>query len=146
MSLAHLASASAKHDGLLLVYAESRRRPLLTELCVTFASLVAVEEDGDYWLLLRPLVYDGARDRFVVPAGFRTDFASVPHALTWLVPRTGKHNRAAVLHDYLTRNSQLVTRKDADGIFLRVLRELGVGLVRRRLLYWGVRLAWHLRL
>ncbi len=113
---------------------------------MSFASLVAVEEDGDYWLLLRPLVYDGARDQFVVPVGFRTDFASVPHTVTWLVPRTGRHNRAAVLHDYLTRNPQLVSRKDADGIFLRILGELGVSPVQRRLMYWGVRLAWHLKL
>ncbi len=113
---------------------------------MTFASFVTVTEDGDYWRLMHPLIYHGARDRFVVPVGFRTDFASVPHTLTWLVSRTGKHNRAAVLHDYLTRNPQLVSRKDADGIFLRVLRELGVAPVRRRLLYWGVRLAWHLKL
>ncbi len=113
---------------------------------MSFGSFVAVIEDGDHWRLIRPLIYHGARDTFVVPAGFRTDFASVPHALTWLVPRTGKHNRAAVLHDYLTRNPQIVSRKDADRIFLRVLRELGVAPARRRLLYWGVRLAWHLKL
>ena len=111
-----------------------------------FASPVTVTEDGDYWLLLHDLIYDGARERFTVPSGFRTDFASVPHALTWLVPRTGKHNRAACLHDYLTRNPQIVSRLDADRIFLRVLRELGVPLMRRRLMYAGVRLAWHLKL
>jgi hypothetical protein len=117
---------------------------------VTFASFVAVVEDGDHWRLLRPLVYQGARDTFEVPAGFRTDFASVPHALTWLVPRTGRHNRAAVLHDFLTRPGPdgvpPVSRLDADRIFLRVLRELGVPRTRRRLMYLGVRAAWHLRL
>ncbi len=113
---------------------------------MSFGSVVTVTEDGDYWLLLHALHYQGKVDSFVVPAGFRTDFASVPHALTWLVPRTGKHNRAAVLHDYLTRNPQLVTRKDADGIFRRVLRELGVPPFRRWLMYYGVRAAWYLRL
>jgi hypothetical protein len=112
---------------------------------VTFASLAAVVEDGDYWRLLDPLVYDGARDRFVVPAGFRTDFASVPRVLTWLVPRTGRHNRSAVLHDWLCRQPD-VSRKDADGIFLRTLRELGVSEGRARVMYLGVRLAWHLKL
>ncbi len=109
-----------------------------------FASFVAVVEDGDHWRLLKPLVYQGARDTFVVPAGFRTDFASVPQALTWLVPRTGKHNRAAVLHDWLTRQPD-VSRKDADGIFLRVLRELGVPPRRRRLMFLGVRIGAHVR-
>jgi hypothetical protein len=112
---------------------------------VTFASFVAVVEDGDHWRLIKPLIYEAARERFVVPAGFRTDFASVPRVLTWLVPRTGKHNRAAVLHDWLTRQPD-VSRKDADGIFLRVLRELGVPPVRRRLMYLGVRISWHLKL
>lgn len=111
-----------------------------------FGSVVTVTEDGDYWLLLQPLVYTGKVDTFTVPAGFRTDFASVPHALTWLVPRTGRHNRAAVLHDYLVRTPSLVSRKDADGIFRRVLRELDVDPVRRWLMYAGVRVAAWLRL
>lgn len=110
-----------------------------------FTSFVSVTEDGDYWRLNVPLVYHGHTDRFEVPAGFRTDFASVPHAVTWLLPRTGRHNRAAVLHDALTRDPN-VSRKDADGIFLRVLRELQVPEWRARAMFWGVRLAWHLKL
>jgi len=112
---------------------------------MTFASFVAVVEDGDYWRLTRPLVYSGARDTFVVPAGFQTDFASVPHWATWLLPRTGRHNRAAVVHDYLCRTGE-VPRLDADRIFLRILRELGVPEWRARAMYLGVRIAAHLNL
>lgn len=103
-----------------------------------FLSVVVVEEHGEHWRLREPLIYLGNTDRFDVPAGFVTDFASVPAWATWLLPRTGKHNRAAVLHDYLVRNPD-VSRKDADGIFLRVLQELGVPEWRARLMYAGVR-------
>lgn len=107
---------------------------------MAFDGPVHVVEDGDYWLLLAPLTYQGKYETFVIPAGFRTDFASVPHALTWLVPRTGIFNRAAVLHDHLCRHPRPVSLKDADGIFRRVLRELGVGPVRRWIMYAGVRI------
>jgi hypothetical protein len=112
---------------------------------VTFASFVAVVEDSDHWRLIKPLVYHGARDRFVVPAGFRTDSGSVPGVLTWLVPRTGKHNRACVVHDWMCQ-TRVVTRKDADGIFRRILRELGVGCFRRWVMYVGVRIGARLPL
>ena len=127
-----------------------------------FHTTVCVREDGKFWLLLSPLIYTGKTDRFVVPLGFQTDFASVPHVLTWLVPRTGIYNRAAVLHDYLCKIASgavpsqrdwvggsdeqwhalpaYITRKDADGVFRRVLRELQVGAKRRRIMYWGVRI------
>ena len=36
-----------------------------------------------------------------VPAGFITDGASVPRALWWLFPPTGRYFQAAVVHDYL---------------------------------------------
>lgn len=40
---------------------------------------------------------------FKIPAGFITDFASVPKPLQILISKTGKHGKAAVLHDYLYR-------------------------------------------
>jgi hypothetical protein len=36
-----------------------------------------------------------------VPAGFKTDFASIPAPLVWLIPVFGRSCRAAVLHDFL---------------------------------------------
>jgi hypothetical protein len=94
------------------------------------------------WDVVEPLVYHGNRDTFVVPAGFRTDFASVPRVVVWLIPRFGRYTMAAVLHDWLVTtglSSGVVSSRDADGLFRRVLHEEGVPPVRRWLMWTGVR-------
>jgi hypothetical protein len=106
---------------------------------------VAVEEvDENAWRLLRPVIYSGRDQTFEVPVGFVTDFASVPAAFTWLVPRYGVYTKAAVLHDFLC-DGGLVSRADADGIFRRSMRELGVSLLRRWVMWAAVRLHSRLR-
>jgi hypothetical protein len=88
------------------------------------------------------LVYRGSWERFVVPAGFRTDFASVPRVVTWLFPRFGAYTLAAILHDWLVSEglrSGAVTSRQADGIFRRVMRESGVPVLRRWMMWAGVR-------
>ncbi|MBB3082204.1 DUF1353 domain-containing protein [Geodermatophilus sabuli] len=104
--------------------------------------LVVRRVDAQTWAVVHPLVYRGDRDRFVVPAGFRTDFATVPRLVTWLVPRFGAFTLAAVLHDWLCTEgitSGVVTSRQADGLFRRVLRESGVPVLRRWLMWTGVR-------
>ncbi|MFD6158194.1 DUF1353 domain-containing protein [Nocardia sp. NPDC060256] len=101
---------------------------------------IVEELDAMFWRVVDPLVYQGASEEFVIPAGFRTDFASVPRALVWLVPRYGAYTRAAILHDYL-RSTHAVSIADADGIFRRCLRELGVAVPRRWMMWAAVRLA-----
>jgi hypothetical protein len=94
------------------------------------------------WEVVEPLVYRGQRDTFVVPAGFPTDFASVPRLVVWLFPRFGRYTLAAVLHDWLTTEglrTGVVSSRDADGIFRRVMAELQVPPVRRWLMWAGVR-------
>lgn len=95
------------------------------------------------FVLLADLVYVGRDERFVVPKGLVTDLATVPAALTWLAPRYGIYTRAAVLHDWLTEESRAgrFRRVDADGVFRRVLRELGVSLPRRWMMWAAVRVA-----
>jgi len=108
---------------------------------VAFSGDVVVRQtDSRNWLLVEPLTYTGARDRFTVPAGFDTDFASVPRAFTWLLPRYGDYTKAAILHDHLV-DTGAVSRKDADGIFRRAMRELGVSVPRRFMIWAAVRLA-----
>jgi hypothetical protein len=95
-----------------------------------------------FWEVVAALVYRGARDTFVVPAGFRTDFASVPRVVVWLIPRFGRYTMAAVLHDWLVTEglaAGAVSSRDADGLFRRVLHEEGVPPVRRWLMWTGVR-------
>ena len=104
---------------------------------------LTVRRVGPYtWALVDDLVYQGRKQRFVVPAGFRTDFASVPRVVTWLVPRFGAYTLAAILHDWLVTEglrTGVVSPNDADGIFRRVMRESGVPVIRRWLMWAGVR-------
>lgn len=98
--------------------------------------------DANRWALVDQLVYQGRWQVFVVPAGFRTDFATVPRVVTWLVPRFGVYTLAAILHDWLCTEgirSGAVTSRQADGIFRRVMRESGVPVLRRWLMWAGVR-------
>ena len=110
--------------------------PFLSELKVKEAT------PQGYWELLEPLHYRGNSDTFVIPATFKTNFASVPRPFWWLVSRHGKHTKAAVLHDYLWReaNKGEFDRCDADGIFRRAMWELDVSFARRWLMWATVRL------
>ncbi len=66
--------------------------------------------DATTWAIVDALVYRGNRDRFVVPAGFRTDFASVPRLVAWLIPRYGTYTLAVVLHDWLSTRASSPVR------------------------------------
>ena len=94
---------------------------------------------GRRFTLLFDLIYKGRRDRFVIPAGFETDLASIPRIFTPLVTKLGPWNTAAVVHDWLYQ-VQTTTRKDADGIFRRILKEEGVGGFKRWGMWQAVRL------
>jgi len=77
-----------------------------------------------------------------VPAGFVTDFASVPRLpLTWLLAGDVAH-KSAVVHDYLYRTGGGpcgYDRAECDQVFLAGMVEEGVSAWRRRLMYWAVR-------
>ncbi len=114
---------------------------------------------GSYYLTLGPFPYKGARDRWVVPAGFRTDLTSVPRPFRWLVDVGGDHAPAAVQHDYLCRAGVITytyddaddvvaappNRSDIDGIFRRLLGELKVSAPRRWFMWAAVRVGCGMR-
>lgn len=97
--------------------------------------------DARRWRLLEPLAYTGAVDQFEVPAGYITDFASVPRIAVWLIPTYGRWTAPAILHDFLLTDCLpgRVSSVDADGLFRRALREAGVPPVKRALMWTGVR-------
>ena len=96
----------------------------------------------DKWALVHPLVYRGKTDVFTVREEYETDFATVPRVAVWLIPPFGRYTEPAILHDWLCTegiDQGVVTPREADGIFRRSMRELGVPVVRRWLMWTGVR-------
>jgi hypothetical protein len=92
-------------------------------------------------ILLAPLVYYSALlgQLILVPAGFVTDYASVPRApLTyWLFGGVG--DEAAVVHDFLYEKG-LVPRDVADAVYGEALAACGVPAWRRGPMVLAVRL------
>lgn len=96
--------------------------------------------DGAHFMLLSPLVYTSRTGRIItVPAGFVTDFASIPRLLWWRYPRSGPWNRAAVVHDYLYVENGM-ERVEADSIFKEALEVCGVGWRTRQEFWAAVRI------
>ena len=98
--------------------------------------------DDDNWSVVEPFTYVGRTQRFPVVAGMKTDFASVPRVFVWFLPRYGRYTLAAILHDHLWRNEApagRITYVEADGIFRRAMRELGVPFAKRWIMWAAVR-------
>lgn len=98
-----------------------------------------INNEGRKWKVLEDFVYED--DKFgtiTVPAGFETDFASVPRIPVVFELVGDKGHAAATIHDYLYTVGT-IDRKDVDGILLRALRATNVGKVRSYLMYGGVR-------
>ncbi|EUB33198.1 MULTISPECIES: DUF1353 domain-containing protein [Fusobacterium] len=98
--------------------------------------------DDKYWEVMEDYYYKTSRGIIRVPKGFRTDYASVPRIFRNIINSYGKHGRAAVVHDWLY-SSQCkidVTREEADKIFLEIMKECGVGSIKRNLMYRMVRI------
>ena len=78
----------------------------------------------------------------LIPAGFRTDGASIPLMLRPFFERYGKNTEAAVIHDFLYSkfNDTGINRELADKIFLFILKETGVSYSVRKVMYKAVRM------
>lgn len=126
---------------------------------------VKVLEDGARYEVLDEFVYYRDNDgniKLRVEEGFVTDFASVPRLFWSIFPPFGRYTKAAVLHDRLCvafhnketwskitsdleklpaeYHNKVVTRKEADDIFLEAMKAIKVNKVTRWFLYNSVRL------
>ncbi len=112
-----------------------------------FLTNLEVEEVSDTdnegrgaWKLLKPLVYlSDIAGIISVPAGFVTDFASVPRVpiAFWLTGDTA--HPAAVVHDYLYVTGDL-PRPVADAVLKEASAVAGVPAWRRWMMWSAVRL------
>jgi hypothetical protein len=118
---------------------------------------------GNRYRLVEPYVYEwshqGARYRLTVPAGFQNDLASVPRVLWWYISPFDL-GLAAVPHDWIYFHAGRLpagsfqrlegnrwvdvherwSRRDADRLFGRLMRDAHVDRTRRRRAYLAVRL------
>lgn len=100
--------------------------------------------DGHNWKVTADFYYDTdvplvSGHRVSVPAGFVTDFASIPKFLWNLLPPVGSYGKAAVIHDRLYRTPSLATRAQADRVLLEAMTFLGTAWYVRYVIYAGVR-------
>ena len=115
--------------------------------------LERLTDDGvESFALTRRIGYaDRELGELLVPADarFRTDLTSVPWLFTWLVPKTGAHLPAALLHDglvggtdgpasYVSVEGHVITRDRADRVFRDAMADTGTGVVRRWLVWTAV--------
>ena len=100
---------------------------------------VEITDDGRRALLHSDLVYIGPDGRgFSVPAGYLTDFATIPRPFWVFLPPWGNYGRAAILHDWLI-SCHIVPRKLADRIFFEAMTTTGVNPLVRWIMFIAVR-------
>jgi hypothetical protein len=111
------------------------------------------EGSDGIWIVTKPLKYwsELLNCLIVVPHWFETegtndffetDYASVPRVPIVYEAWGNKAHREATLHDYLYRidSNPLVTRKEADNVFLEAMLSTGKPKRIAYPMYWGVRL------
>jgi len=95
------------------------------------------------WQLDAPLTYESdlAQRTWTVPAGFVTDFASVPRLPLAYLVGGGIGDAAAVIHDYLYQTHDCKDRGEADRVFREALTATGTATWRGQMMYMALRLA-----
>lgn len=81
-------------------------------------------------------------ERFVVPAGFTTDGASIPRPFRWICGDPMERPRvfAALLHDWLyTGGTSRLGRLESDRVYFAMLRHFGVSETRAFVEFLAVR-------
>lgn len=93
------------------------------------------------WRLLAPLVYqsDVLAETLAVPAGFETDFASVPRSPVVFLLTADTAHAASAIHDMLYSAPHTTSREMADYILQEASIVSGVPAWRAALMFYGVR-------
>lgn len=86
------------------------------------------------------MVIDGTS--YIVPAGFDTDFASIPKLLWWkIAPHEARLVAPSIVHDYMYACPGDITRKYADEVYYSALVASGVSGGQALQIYYAVRYA-----
>lgn len=126
-------------------WAEIQRKRLLTapawKLAVFQSTLKVEQIDARNWKLLETFIYDSdvVAQRIIIPAGFVTDFASVPRVPIAYLLFGGRANSAATVHDWLYTTG-MFPKRQCDAVFYEAMRASGVRLDIAWWMWLGV--AW----
>lgn len=104
--------------------------------------LVFQDDNGFPYTLVQPLSYESTllAGLIVVPSGFKTDLASIPRGLWNILPKSGKYDRAAVIHDFLYQTNRIASRAQADAVLNEAMAVCEVPTWQRWIIYSAVRL------
>lgn len=110
-------------------------------------------DDDRFWVLNRPLFYrsEHLNKTLWIPTSFKTDLASVPRVPIVYACWGNRAHHEAVVHDYLYRadSKPVVSRLDADRVFLEAMAAREKPFWLRWFMYCGVRMggfsAYHKR-
>jgi hypothetical protein len=116
-----------------------------------FLSPLRMETIGDRrWLLIDDLIFQSAKYRGIVvaPRGFQTDLASIPRLAWTFVPKVGKWDFAACVHDAGYGNALVTEHGDrifavkavSDTLFLEGMHAQGVNGFLAQFMYRAVSL------
>lgn len=95
--------------------------------------------DGKKWEVVQPFEYDTKKgEKIIIPAGYQTDFATIPRFLWEEVGLPSDYGRPAIVHDYCL-DKCLYPRKKCDEIFLELMRLEKINPVKRVLFFVAVR-------
>jgi len=105
----------------------------------------ALKDDSDsVWIITEPLIYDSQmlKNTVEIPAGFNTDFASVPRVPIIYSLWGDRAHREATLHDYLYRidAEPILERALCDKVFREAMAATGKPWYIRHFMYAGVRI------
>ena len=112
--------------------------------------LVVKQISKKKWKLIEGFEYHigsyPSKEIIKVPAGFVTDFASVPRIFWRILPPLGPYKAAALIHDYLYYTG-LYNKVRSDEIFLEAMKVLNVKIWKRTIMFYSVLLfgwlAWY---
>jgi len=93
------------------------------------------------------LIYGNASPSVDIERDDLSDLASIPRLLQWLVPKTGKYDQAAFVHDKLYGRHAVncdgawvrIDQEYADKIFYLAMQVLDVAPWRAKAMYYAVR-------
>jgi hypothetical protein len=114
----------------------------LTEIRYKFLWILPMAKIKETWIIHEPFIYTTkAGDVISIPAGYETDFASIPEICGFIMQKDGPYSQPAVVHDFLY-GGRIYPRKKCDEILYEAMgdTEVPTPIIDRRLIYDHVRL------